>query len=468
MQKNVPDDPAIDVPSARRPLTLDMAQLDRLIHDYLEVAIVDDRLRGLFYSELQQIINRFVAAGFRWSPALREAAIGRGESPLPLHSRVFGLPPDQLRGLLEHTESAVFPRELPIDDHHLWEFPIHAHVLHHRERSCYTESRDDDALLAVDVLSYGRERGRVMTGGPLAMARRHDRDFLRWMIEKTVSRANHAYSAAGAEQARDHLLRFMAPYSDFYHECAERIGAPGLVFRLDGVSDVIIEGPIERFPGPWLQELDLQPGRFDVIVLFNRGVPGAARFPQVDHTAGVHSRVPGVLCISASALGYDRGELVNAAHDRCESGDVLVHELGHCFQLYHIGENDFDRPYMGVARDTLWRPARQRFASVWPESRRFVANLHARTMFMNYMDAETESNVHLFFTRGQATRARVMAKLHYRDWLRRGDPWPAAPRYLAPHGVGQESPARACFGAPVEIAIPLQQEWCPGFTRRRP
>lgn len=192
--------------------------------------------------------------------------------------------------------------------------------------------------------------------------------------------------------------------------------------------------------------------------LSRRNHGGYANLPQTRYPSKFYPRQLGFLCLIVDTLGYDRANYLNQKYD-CETGNVLSHELGHCFQLYHLGKDnqDFNTPCLGVTPDTIWNPININQASIWPWDKKFAENLHSKNMFMNIMSVDTEVNERLFFTKAQAARARTVAMMYYGRWMQRLESWEQAKDYLAIKSPNDSYLLTKNFGAYPEDRLILRR-----------
>ncbi|AOW98769.1 hypothetical protein BJP34_04265 [Moorena producens PAL-8-15-08-1] len=449
---------------AKLPLTLDINELDILINCYLGIAEITDRIRGKFYNSIEEFINIFFAYDFRVNQTFFNQRIYQQEGrEFTLYHYFRSKSFADFLEIMELTRKKTFPDLLPIHDSYIWEFPIHFYLVNFSEEDYIIDLSHHPDILAYDLRQFLPNHNYDIQRDYDSIKKNHDRAYLKWLIEKNLEKVNFDFSMEGAEYAKEHLRKYLLPYSDFYQTCIDRIGAMGFRFRLTGISEVHTRNPVKTNKGKWIDEIPTSPNCFNVAILMQRDFSGRepagyANFPQIRYRRKFYPRKLGFLSLIVDSLGYDRANYLNQKYD-CEAGSNLSHELGHCFQLYHLGKDgkDFNRPCLGIAPDTIWNPINIKKASIWPWDKKFAENLHAKNMFMNVMSIDTEINESLFFTKAQAARARTVAMMYYRHWMQRLESWEQAKDYLAIKSPNNSYLLTKDFGADPEDRLILRR-----------
>ncbi|MEM9457421.1 MAG: hypothetical protein AAGF11_24790 [Myxococcota bacterium] len=353
---------------------------------------------------------------------------------------------DELMQLVAATRRGLFPDGVTLHDPYVWIFPVHIHLLRSAPEAPF--------IPTCELRRYGLDE--AWTANPDDFGERHERPFVTRVLRDSIDRLGRDFGEAGARAAIDTLREHFLPYNSFYHRCIERVGCPGFEFRLRTISEVFGRGPIRAR----LADLELDPHALNIAISAPPNVSAFAFLPQLvppgtRWNLEIQRRTLGLAHQGFYALGF-AGE--RRAHAGFSPTHVLTHEIGHLFQLHHLGvevleraypgRDDFDYPSIGVASDTIWRPPRRRTATLDPERSSFVGNLHSRSMYMNFMSVTPEIDDALFFTRAQAARARLFAMLHYRHLIERGRPWPAASRWVGRRDMSAAGLAHARFDAP--------------------
>lgn len=421
-----------------------------------------ERVPTAFARSVLAVLNAVVAHDFAVPEAFFGARLARPTAPGDtLYDVLAGWPYHDFTRWIEASRRTALAHIGPPDEPRVWRLPVHVHFVRAHAEQCFVGEQTDDDLLD-DLARFDAEAARLWRADRVAFARRCSRPFVEWRLRRNLERADHDFGESGAREAIGLLRRDFLPYNDWYETCIERVGSPGLRFEVVGSRDIVLPDPLTERDTGWLEALSLPTDAINLLI----PAPGQnhedfAALPQCAFAGPVwrpalQQRGRGLAVVRAAHLGHVRRPGRRFAD---ESGSTLVHELGHLFQLHHLGHatlhdiaegrDDFDHPHIGVEADTLWRHPGLRVATRRPERALFVRHLHSRSMFFNIMTTLPQCDDSFFFTRGQAARARLFCAIHYGDIRTPAERWEDAPRWVARRTTDHRRLLAARFDAPL-------------------
>lgn len=414
-----------------------------------------------FARSVLAVLNAVIAHDFAVPEAFFDARLARPTtSGDTLYDVLAGWGYPDFTRWVEASRRTTLAHIGPPDAPRIWRLPVYVHFVREAAGQCFVEQTDDDLLDDLD--RFDAEAARLWRADRDTFARRCSRSFVEWRLRRNLDRANHDFGESGAQEAVELLRRDFLPYNDWYETCIERVGSPGLRFEVVGSRDIVVPGPLSERDFGWFEGLTLPTDAINLLITApGRSQDDFAALPQCAFAGPtwrpeLQRRARGLAVVCAAHLGHVRRPGRGFGQ---ESGVTLVHELGHLFQLHHLGHaalhdiaegrDDFDHPHIGVESDTLWRRPRLQVATRRPERALFVRHLHSRSMFFNIMTALPQCDDPFFFTRGQAARARLFCALHYGDIRTPAGRWEAAPRWVARRTTDHSRLLTARFDAPL-------------------